>query len=149
MNLTAYKKIVEKRLNRMCCLIAIFLLVMVVVPRFFDFPEDDPRNFVTGMLAGMSIGGSLVALFITMKQAKALKDENLLRQLYIEEHDERQRMIRQKAGDPMVKYLSLCLVVAGMFCCVFNIGITIALTAAAIFQLLVSVIVKFICCKTM
>lgn len=149
MNPTAYKKTVEKRLNLMCILVACFLIIMAATNYFVDLPEDDPRNFIPGMLAGMGCGGSIVALFIIMQQSKALKDEEKLRQLYIEEHDERHRMIMQKAGQPMVIYLSLGLVAAGLIAGFFNITITITLTAAAICQLLVSNVLKFIYCKKM
>ena len=104
MNLTAYKKTVEKRLNLMRILVALFLVIMAAVNIFVELPEDDPRNFISGMLIGMGCGGSIVTLFAIMQQSKALKDENKLRQMYIEEHDERHRMIMQKAGLPLVKY---------------------------------------------
>lgn len=149
MNLTAYKKTVEKRLNLMRILVACFLIIMAAVNIFVELPEDDPRNFITGMLIGMGCGGSIVALFIIMQQSKALKDENKLRQMYIEEHDERHRMILQKAGQPLVIYLSLVLVAAALIAGFFSITVTITLTAAAIFQLLASVILKFIYCKKM
>lgn len=149
MNLTAYKKTVERRLNLLRCLISLFLITMVAMRLYVHIPDGDPRGFITGMLTGMSIGGSIVALFVLMQQSKALKNETKLRQMYIAEHDERCRLILQKAGQPMVTYLSLVLVVAGMIAGFFNIGITIALTAAALFQLLVSIVVKFICMKRM
>ena len=80
MNLTAYKKTVEKRLNLMRILVACFLIIMAAVNIFVDLPEDDPRHFIFGMLIGMGCGGSIVALFVIMQQSKALKDENKLRQ---------------------------------------------------------------------
>lgn len=149
MNLTAYKKTVEKRLNILRILVACFLIIMAATNLFVELPEDDPRNFIPGMLTGMGCGGSIAALFIIMQQSKALKDEEKLRKMYIEEHDERHRMIMQKAGQPLVIYLSLALIAAGLFAGFFSITVTIVLTAAAIFQLLVSAVLKFIYCKKM
>ncbi len=149
MNLTAYRKTVERRLQIIRCLVALFLIALVAMRLYVHIPEDDPRNFITGMITGMGCAGSIIAAIITVQQTKALKDENKLRQLYIAEHDERCRLILQKAGHPIIIYLSLCLIAAGMIAGFFNIAITIALTAAAIFQLLVSCIVKFVCMKKM
>lgn len=149
MNLTEYRKTVEKRLNLMRILVVCFLLIMAAVNLFVDLPEDDPRNFIPGMLCGMGCGGSIVTLIIIMQQSKALKDEEKLRKLYIEEHDERHRLIMQKAGQPMVIFLSLVLIAAGLIAGFFSITITVTLTAAAIFQLLASTVVKFIYCKKM
>lgn len=149
MNLTAYKKTVERRLQIIRCLVALFLIALVAMRLYVHIPEDDPRNFITGMITGMGCGGSIIATFILVQQTKALKDENKLRQMYIAENDERCRLILQKAGQPIITYLSLCLIAAGMIAGFFNIAVTIALTAAALFQLLVSCTVKFICMKKM
>ena len=77
-----------------------------------------------------------------MKYRGALKDEAKLRLLYNEENDERMKLIRAKAGVPMVLILSMALVLASMFIGYWNETAFVVLIGVALFQLLVSLGVK-------
>ena len=83
------------------------------------------------------------------RQRKALQDDGKLRKLYIEEHDERQQAIRARAGQPMVIFLSLGLVMIAAVVFFFNetVAATLALAAAA--QCLTSLTVKLVCSRRM
>lgn len=81
-------------------------------------------------------------VFWMLKYRGALKDETKLRLLYNEENDERMKLIRAKAGVPMVLILSLTLVLAGMIIAYWNETVFIVMICVALFQLLASLVVK-------
>ncbi len=143
MNLEAYRKKVQRRLVWMRLLAVTFVVVELAVSRWIA--ESNATNFVWGGC----IGGALVALVVLAQQRKALQDDEKLRKMYIEEHDERKQAIRAKAGQPMVLFLSLGLVMIAAVVFFFNevVAATLALAAAA--QCLVSLVVKLVCTKRM
>ena len=73
---------------------------------------------------------------------RALGDERHLQLLYNREHDERMRLIRQKAGMPILMVTSLGMVVAGVVAGYFNAVVFMTLIGAALIQLVVAVAVK-------
>jgi hypothetical protein len=93
---------------------------------------------------GFSAAGALVLVFWMMKYRGALRDESKLRLFYNEENDERMKLIRAKAGVPMVLILSMALVLAGMIIGYWNETAFVVLIGVALFQLLVSLGVKII-----
>ena len=108
MNLEQYRKKVQKRLTVMKILVGAYMMLMLTGGLLGKHPS-------ASMLMGMGTGGGLVALVVIIQQSKALKDEKKLRQLYIQEHDERMMAIRQKAGYPVVVYLSLAVAAAAIY----------------------------------
>lgn len=143
MNLEAYRKKVQRRLRWMRLLAVTFVVVELGVSRWIA--ESNATNFIWGGC----IGGGFVALVILFQQRKALQDDEKLRKMYIEEHDERQQAIRAKAGQPMVFFLSLGLAMIAAVVFFFNevVAATLALAAAA--QCLVSLVVKLVCTQRM
>jgi len=143
MNLEAYRKKVQRRLVWMRLLAVIFVVVELVGSRFV--PDGNASNYVWGMC----VGGGFVALVVLFQQSKDLKDDEKLRQMYIEEHDERKQAIRAKAGQPMVLFLSLGLAMIAAMVFFFNETVAITLALAAVAQMLVSLVVKLVCMKRM
>lgn len=143
MNLEAYRKKVQRRLVWMRLLAVIFVVAELVGSRFV--PDGNASNYVWGMC----VGGGFVALVVLFQQSKALKDDEKLRKMYIEEHDERKQAIRAKAGLPMVIYLSLGMAMTAAVVFFFNETVAITLALAAVAQMLVSLVVKLICTKRM
>ena len=143
MNLEAYRKKVQRRLVWIRLLAVTFIVVELAVSRWIA--ESNATNFIWGGC----IGGAFVALVVLARQRKALKDDEKLRKMYIEEHDERQQAIRAKAGQPMVIYLSLGLAMTAAVVFFFNEVVAATLALAAVAQMLVSLIVKLVCMKRM
>lgn len=143
MNLEAYRKKVQRRLVWMRLLAVTFVVVELVVSRWIA--ESNATNFIWGGC----IGGAFVALVVLAQQRKALQDDEKLRKLYIEEHDERKQAIRAKAGQPMVLFLSLGLVMTAAVVFFFNETVAATLALAAAVQCLVSLAVKLVCMKRM
>lgn len=143
MNLEAYRKKVQRRLVWMRVLAVVFIVIEFGVSRLV--PDSNATNYMWGGC----IGGAMVALGILAQQRSALKDDEKLRKMYIEEHDERQQAIRAKAGQPMAIYLSLGLAMTAAVVFFFNETVAITLALAAVAQMLVSLIVKLVCTKRM
>lgn len=143
MNLEAYRKQVQRRLVWMRVLAVTFVVVELAVSRWIA--ESNATNFIWGGC----IGGAFVALVVLAQQRKALQDDEKLRKMYIEEHDERKQAIRAKAGQPMVLFLSLGLVMIAAVVFFFNEVAAATLALAATAQCLVSLAVKLVCMKRM
>lgn len=69
-------------------------------------PTHNPMSIVYVILG-------FAALMKIRQNPEVLKDDALLRKAYLEEHDERNVAIRAKAGQPVVQYLSLLLLLTG------------------------------------
>ncbi|MBP3649571.1 MAG: hypothetical protein J6K73_07305 [Clostridia bacterium] len=143
MNLEVYRKQVQRRLVWIRLLAVTFIVVELAVSRWIA--ESNATNFIWGGC----IGGAFVALVVLARQRKALKDDEKLRKMYIEEHDEPQQAIRAKAGQPMVMYLSLGMAMTAAVVFFFNETVAITLALAAVAQMSVSLIVKLVCMKRM
>jgi hypothetical protein len=102
-------------------------------------------NFQTGFLLGIG----MVALITMFRCGKALKSPEKLQIMYNQEYDERQAFIRQKAGMPMLSLTSGAMVLAGIIAGYFNDIVFYTLIAAAMAQLVISVLVKLYYTKTM
>lgn len=142
-----YKKQLKRR-------IAAFSAVVLLLAALFlynqFFASDALKNSVLfAFQCGFSTSFAVIMIFMIVKYRKILNDEDRLRLNYNQENDERAKLIRAKAGAPMVIILSMALVVAGMVAGYFNETIFFVLVSAALFQMLCCVAVKFYLMKTM
>lgn len=85
---------------------------------------------------------ALAAMLKMRQNPEVLKDDAALKAAYLEEYDERNIAIRTKAGQPVVQYLSLALLMSGAvldflnFKVLYPVSMTLELTGCV--QLLVS-----------
>ena len=142
MNLEKFRSRIQKRLTVMMILVGAFVALCLIAGNMGTHPS-------ASMLMGMGTGGGLMALVVVIQQSKTLKDEKKLRQLYIQEHDERMIAIRQKAGYPMVIILSVGVAAAAVVAGCFNEIVMETLLTVAVVQLLVSLGLKIWYTKTM
>lgn len=142
MNLEKFRSRIQKRLTVMMILVGAFVVLCLIAGNMGTHPS-------ASMLMGMGTGGGLMALVVVIQQSKTLKDEKKLRQLYIQEHDERMIAIRQKAGYPMVIILSVGVAAAAVVAGCFNEVVMETLLTVAVVQLLVSLGLKIWYTKTM
>jgi len=136
-----YKKTIQLRIILIC----IVLMVFVAILLFNQFGASVllKDSIVFSFQCGFASAGALVLAFLVMRYSKALRNEEKLKLLYNQEHDERMSAIRSKAGAPMVVILSLLLVLAGMIAGYFDETVFYVLLCAALGQLLISLAVKF------
>lgn len=89
---------------------------------------------------------ALAGILKMRQNPEVLKDDAALKAAYLEEHDERNIAIRAKAGQPLVQYLSLVLMMIGAVLDFINlemlypVSMTLELTGCV--QLLVSWLLK-------
>ena len=132
----------QKRLQVMMFLVGVFVAASLIGGRLGTHPS-------ASMLMGAGTGGDLVALVIIIQQSKALKDDAKLRQLYIQEHDERMIAIRQKAGYPVAVFLSVGVAAAALIAGCFDEKVMMVLLIVALVQMLVCLGLKWWYSKTM
>ena len=134
----------RKKIKTRMLLISIVLLVFVAILLYNQFGASDALkdSLAFSFQCGLSASGSLVLVFWLVKNRCALADETKLRALMNQENDERMSAIRAKAGIPMVLILSMALVIGGMIIGYFNETVFVILIGVALFQLLVSLLVK-------
>jgi len=122
-------------------LAALFVIIMVVkvfVPAGENAMHDKLFSFVEGFVAGLI----LVAIFYFASTIGALKDENKLRLLYNQAMDERQQLIRDKAGIPLLNIAVVILVVAGVVAGYFEALVSYTLLGVVIFLILYQIAAK-------
>ena len=89
-------------------------------------------GFVHGLAFGLGMFLLLANLFRALKLNKALKDDALLKKMYIAETDERNIFIQNKVGSTGMPIAAFLLVFAAMIACYFNIVVTYSLVGAAL-----------------
>jgi len=137
----SYRKSIALRIVLFSLAIALFACILVY--NFFFASEAMKESVVTGFQCGFASAGTIVLIFCIVRYRQTLANEEKLRLLYNQEHDERMSAIRSKAGVPMVLVLSLLLAFAGMIAGYFNETMFYTLVLAALGQLLISLVVKF------
>lgn len=137
-----FKKSIAARIVLLSFLVA-FAVVLGIYDVFLATPKMKD-SFVFGFQSGAATACGLMAAILIIRYRGILKDENKIKLEFNRENDERLKAIRAKAGLPMVLVTSVLMILAGVIAAYFNAAIFIALTAAAVCQLMISVIVKLI-----
>lgn len=131
----------------------VLMAVALGVYSFITMDNSSDASFTDGSVAGFQFGiilGIGVLAFIQIiKLRKVLKDERSLKVRYNQEHDERLKTIRSKAGMPLLMITSLIMLIAAIIGSRFNIVVFYTLVIAAMVQLTIGALVKLYCLKTM
>lgn len=106
-------------------------------------------DYASGMIYGAVSGALVTAVFNIARMYSALHNEEKLKKMYIEETDERNIMLNKETGNTALIISLVCISFASVIASFFNIGISIALAAAACFTTMVTVVVKIYYNKTM
>lgn len=117
------------------------LIVVLIVCLNIFIPHEE--SFQIGFTLGAAVGTEILALIYMAKCNKALNDENLCKQLYIQEHDERQRYIQLQIGGTGLNIIIGSLLVATIISGFFNSIVFISLLSALLFSVLVKASLKF------
>lgn len=106
-------------------------------------------GIISGFQFGIIFGIGMLSLLQIIKLGMVIKDDKKLKMLYNQEHDERLKTIRSKAGMPMLMITSELMLIAAIISGYFNIVVFYTLVIAAIIQLSIGVILKLYYLKTM
>lgn len=134
-----YKKLIKKRMI-LCGILAVLSVVLGISHQFKFF--DTQNEALAGFQAGLLSGFGILSLLLLFKYGKAIKDNTKLIILYNKEHDERQNLIRQKAGMPMLMITSGIMIFAGIIAGYLNEIVFYTLILAAMIQMTLGVMVK-------
>lgn len=140
-NLQNYRKEIARRISLLVVFCVIALLAIVLGAAFLkDISPNttDRTDYVLGFFTGIE----LVCVFYMGCLIRAYRDEKYLKEMYTKETDEREILIRMKSGKNIVPILSLVIAVIACIMSYVNYEVFIALTAVAIAQIIITLILK-------
>lgn len=94
-------------------------------------------SLIKGFQIGAFIGGEICVVYFLSKYVRAMRNEANLKQLYIEETDERTSLILQKAGSLGMSIVMSGLVLATLIAGFFSSAVFYALMGASFFVIIV------------
>lgn len=140
-NLQNYRKEIARRISLLVvfCVTALLAIVLgAVFLKDISPSKADTKDYVLGFFTGIE----LVCLFYMGCLIRAYRDEKYLKEMYTKETDEREILIRMKSGKDIVPILSFVIAVIACVMSYVNYEVFIALTAVAIAQIIITVILK-------
>ena len=140
MNLENYKDVLKKR-ERLYKSYISFVLIFWAIGNFLLKNQarlnDSALGFVNGLILGI-----VICVFWLFKIRKALKDDKILRRLYINENDERKNFIKLKSGSNLIGKIALGIFVISILASYFNMAVFYTLVITGTFLVLVSLLLK-------
>ena len=140
-NLQNYRKEIARRISLLVVFCVIALLAIVLGADFLkdiSLGTTDRTDYVLGFFTGIE----LVCVFYMGCLIRAYRDEKYLKEMYTKETDEREILIRMKSGKDIVPIFSLVISVIACVMSYINFEVFIALTAVAIAQIIITLILK-------
>jgi len=135
-----YKKTLQIRV-RIMSIYVLGLVLFTINSRFF-MPLQTEESMLKGFQEGLLSGMAIVFLILVLKYSRALKDEILLKKLYLKSKDERKRIIMDKSGGYVIIVCSVIILVAGIIGGYFNKSVFYSLVGCAYFLLSIKIILK-------
>ncbi|MHC1748590.1 MAG: hypothetical protein AB9856_09445 [Cellulosilyticaceae bacterium] len=139
-----YRSIVQKRIMLLMVLTIVGIGIQIVgsCNLFGITGRDFTDGAVVGFQMGLLFGIIGVSIGLTIRYGLALKDETKLKKLYNTENDERRKVIKQKSGGNVMLVSTCIIILVGIIAGYFNHIVFLSLVGAAIFQLMICVILK-------
>ena len=141
MNLENYHEVLKKR-ERLYKSYISFALIFWGIGNFLLKDQARLNDLALGFINGLTLGIEIICVFWVFKIRKALKDDKMLRELYIDEHDERKNFIKLKSGSNLIGKIALGIFVASILASYFNMIVFYTLVITGIFLILVSLSLK-------
>lgn len=142
-----YKKVLKVRIV-LCGILAIIMMGLGVW-EFMLLEAGTHNNEILAFQLGIVVGIVFLSIMVLIRTCRILRDEKKIQEEYIRVNDERYKAIRGKAGVPIILITSILMVIAGIVAGYFNITVFWTLIAAAICQMIISIVVKTVCMKKM
>lgn len=137
---------IKKRLILFSVFLLLALILILVAFLVSNNIQFDGNDHEAGFMLGFSSGGLCafvaVMLFFIIRYRSVLKSEDKLKQLYIQETDERAIMIRNKVGG-MGYWVSIgIIVVAAIIASFYNATVALTLVATLLVMCLLGLFLK-------
>ncbi|MDY2928663.1 hypothetical protein [Anaerococcus sp.] len=100
--------------------------------------NDSALGFVNGLILGVEI----ICVFLVFRIRKALKDDKILRRLYIDEYDERKTFIKLKAGSNLIGKIAIGIFSISILASCFDMLVFYTLVITGIFLIIISLLLK-------
>ncbi|MDO5724997.1 MAG: hypothetical protein Q4P29_01710 [Tissierellia bacterium] len=140
-NLESYRKELNKRILVLVIFCAVALLA-VSIGNFYLNKQFPNKTNVTDFVIGFFCGIELVCIFYMGFLFRALKNEKILKKMYLKENDEREILIRMKSGASIIPYLSIIIAIASLIVAYISYEAFIALMIVALAQPIISNLLK-------
>ena len=141
MNLENYHEVLKKR-ERLYKSYISFALIFWGIGNFLLKDQARLNDSALGFINGLTLGIEIICVFWVYKIRKALKDDKMLRELYIDEHDERKNFIKLKSGSNLIGKIALGIFVASILASFFYLVVFYTVVITGIFLILVSLSLK-------
>ena len=134
-----YRKTIQSRRGflSVCVLLIALILTAETLGWLPIGTETFYDGFLTGFLGGALTGIELIFIFLIARYTKALRNEESLKKMYIDETDERKAYIRTKSGGWTMYITSVAVIIAGIVAGYYNMTVFFSLLAVGVFQLLI------------
>lgn len=119
-----------------------FAMAFLGLGRFLLKETPVFNDLSSGFLTGLILGMNLICLYLIFNTNKALKDERLLKEMYIREYDERENFIKLKSASYIISILALGIFIVSIFASYINIIVFYTLVFTGVFILLVGLVLK-------
>lgn len=145
----------KSKVKRRIILFSGMTLITVLLGVYGFFVVGNPEKgsmsdgIISGFQFGIIFGIGMLSLLQIIKLGMVIKDDKKLKMLYNQEHDERLKTIRSKAGMPMLMITSELMLIAAIIAGYFNVVVFYTLVIAAMIQLSIGAILKLYYMKTM
>lgn len=140
-----YKRTLQFRL--ICAGIYSTAVLVLLGIGLFSGGNAQVNDFIAGYSLGLCIGIDLVVIFYIRKYIVALRNEEMLKKLYISENDERIQMIGSKAGSSAIAAAIAGLLAGGLVAGYFNEIVFWSLIGAALFVTFVFLTMRVYYCR--
>lgn len=142
-----FKKRIGNRIRKFSILT--FLTALVGIYDVFMAPDVWKESVTFHFLVGVSTAVSILSSCNILRYSRILDDENKLKHLYNVEKDERYKIIKMKAGIPIIPIFSVLMILAGLITSYFNILSFTTLLIVAFCMVFISSIMKIVYLKRM
>ena len=114
----AYQNAIKRRMV-ILCICAVCAALYVCTAGIYGYhnsvgSDEHARDFYAGAATGMFAGMVGIIVWRIIGYARALKDAQRLRKLYVYEHDERNQMIQTKTGGAPYQWATAVILFAGI-----------------------------------
>lgn len=146
-----YKETIRKRMIGYACMMSGLGVITIFLSKYL--PEETGSHildFASGMVMGMLTALEIIFVIMVVKMLIALENEEKLRAMYIDETDERSKLIYEKIGGnyAQVQSIAQLLISVGIiFLGLYEAGVV--LFAITLVELLARIGMKFYYHKTM
>lgn len=141
MNLEKYRQDLIKKEKIYKAFIG-FAMAFLGIGRFVLKDNLVVNDSSLGFLTGLILGINLICLYLVLKIQKNLKDEKLLKAMYIKEYDERENFIKLKSASSIISILTLGIFIISIIASYINIIVFYTLAGTGAFLLLVGLALK-------